>query len=387
MENLAKNKNYLDVIWQKHTAINKEHFAVLKKLDKIDIKKISDKELIKKYQQFAEAFNKLLGVSHIVEGFSLTTEEKIRNLVLTAIKKAGRESEYHKIIAQLTTPTFASFIGEAHNAIVLAALEYSKGKPIDKELKQLEKKYYWLNNGYSCTHYLDAAYFMHEVNELVKKRITKETESAARNYAKNLQQNKKIKQKVFKELKLSKELIQLLEISDFMAKLQDNRKHITTITLSYTDNFLAEIGRRFNIKHELMRYLIQAEVTEENLRNLTSQMLEERRMKSIFFSSLESQKEEDPEKRAIVFTGSKAEKKIKQLMQEELEEVKELHGNCASPGKVTAIVKVCRGAGEIAKVQKGDILVACMTQPEFVPAMKRAAAIITDEGGLTCHAA
>ena len=42
---------------------------------------------------------------------------------------------------------------------------------------------------------------------------------------------------------------------------------------------------------------------------------------------------------------------------------------------------------EVAKFQEGQILVACMTQPEFVPAMKKAIAIITDEGGLTCHAA
>ena len=35
----------------------------------------------------------------------------------------------------------------------------------------------------------------------------------------------------------------------------------------------------------------------------------------------------------------------------------------------------------------GEILVALMTTPEVVPVMKKAAAIVTDEGGLTCHAA
>ena len=42
---------------------------------------------------------------------------------------------------------------------------------------------------------------------------------------------------------------------------------------------------------------------------------------------------------------------------------------------------------EISKMEDGCVLVACMTQPEFVPAMKKAVAVITDEGGLTCHAA
>ncbi|MBS3158865.1 hypothetical protein J4206_06280 [Candidatus Woesearchaeota archaeon] len=388
MQNLKKNKDYLKVIWQKHTSINKEHFNVLKKLDKLELNKIGNIELLEDYHILAEALNKLLGVSHMVEGFTLTSEEKIRSLIFDAVKKMGREKEYNQLIADLTASTFPSFIGEAHNAIVLAAVEYTKhGKKIAKLLKQLEKKYYWLNNGYSCTHYLDADYFMHEINELVKKGITKEMENYAKNYRKILYENKKRKQQLFKELKLSDELIQLLEISDFMAKLQDNRKHVTTITLSYIDNFLAEISKRYNLKHELVRYLIQAEVTEFNLNNLTDQMLEERRAKSIFFYTYESQKEKEPEKRGIVFTGRKAEQMITQLMDEDHGEIHELKGNCASPGKVTAIVKVCRGANEIAKVQRGDILVACMTQPEFVPAMKKAAAIITDEGGLTCHAA
>jgi phosphohistidine swiveling domain-containing protein len=42
---------------------------------------------------------------------------------------------------------------------------------------------------------------------------------------------------------------------------------------------------------------------------------------------------------------------------------------------------------EISKVEEGDILVTTMTTPDMVPAMKKAAAIVTEEGGLTCHAA
>ena len=42
---------------------------------------------------------------------------------------------------------------------------------------------------------------------------------------------------------------------------------------------------------------------------------------------------------------------------------------------------------EIPKMQKGEILVASMTRPEYVPAMKKAVAIVTDEGGLMSHAA
>jgi pyruvate,water dikinase len=42
---------------------------------------------------------------------------------------------------------------------------------------------------------------------------------------------------------------------------------------------------------------------------------------------------------------------------------------------------------DIAKVKKGEILIAYMTRPEFMPAMQKAAAFVTNEGGITSHAA
>ncbi|MFC1700210.1 phosphoenolpyruvate synthase [Patescibacteria group bacterium] len=64
-----------------------------------------------------------------------------------------------------------------------------------------------------------------------------------------------------------------------------------------------------------------------------------------------------------------------------------LEGLSASPGIVSGKVQIVRKASEINKVKQGDILVAEMTNPDYVPAMKRAAAIVTDLGGRTSHAA
>ena len=64
-----------------------------------------------------------------------------------------------------------------------------------------------------------------------------------------------------------------------------------------------------------------------------------------------------------------------------------LTGSPASPGIGTGAVKILRSPKELAKIQKGDVLVAPMTSPDYVPAMKRASAIITDQGGQTSHAA
>ncbi len=64
-----------------------------------------------------------------------------------------------------------------------------------------------------------------------------------------------------------------------------------------------------------------------------------------------------------------------------------LVGVSASPGLASGPVKIIHDATEISLVLDGDILVADMTTPDFVPAMKRAVAIVTDRGGRTAHAA
>lgn len=64
-----------------------------------------------------------------------------------------------------------------------------------------------------------------------------------------------------------------------------------------------------------------------------------------------------------------------------------LAGDAASPGLAFGQVKIIRSPTEIDKVREGDILVAEITTPDFVPAMKRAAGIVTDRGGRTSHAA
>lgn len=66
---------------------------------------------------------------------------------------------------------------------------------------------------------------------------------------------------------------------------------------------------------------------------------------------------------------------------------KVLRGNTACRGKVVGKVKVVHKISEIGKVQPGDILVTKMTTPDYMIAINKCVGIITDEGGITCHAA
>jgi len=68
-------------------------------------------------------------------------------------------------------------------------------------------------------------------------------------------------------------------------------------------------------------------------------------------------------------------------------EISELKGEGIVAGVVKGRVKIIMGKEDIKKFIKGDILVTQMTSPDMMPAMVRTSAIITDEGGITCHAA
>ena len=63
-----------------------------------------------------------------------------------------------------------------------------------------------------------------------------------------------------------------------------------------------------------------------------------------------------------------------------------VRGLGASPGIATGNVKIVLDIDELDKIEEGDVMVTTMTTPDMVPAMRRASGIVTDEGGVTCHA-
>ncbi len=88
--------------------------------------------------------------------------------------------------------------------------------------------------------------------------------------------------------------------------------------------------------------------------------------------------------RAVTTTGKKTETVLTQTP--ESSDIL-LKGDPASPGIAVGPVKLILSAKEIGKVNSGDILVAPQTNPDYVPAMKKAIAVVTDSGGRTSHAA
>ncbi len=83
-------------------------------------------------------------------------------------------------------------------------------------------------------------------------------------------------------------------------------------------------------------------------------------------------------------------KKLKKILEAKNEKVKDkkiIRGFTAYAGKAKGAVKIIISRKDYGKMKKGDILVAVNTNPDYSPIIKKAAAIVADEGGLLCHAA
>ncbi|NMB78402.1 MAG: phosphoenolpyruvate synthase [Methanomicrobiales archaeon] len=89
--------------------------------------------------------------------------------------------------------------------------------------------------------------------------------------------------------------------------------------------------------------------------------------------------------RPITTIGNK--KEAKGMSEQKSTQKLLLKGQGAAPGIASGNVVIIRDVRDVGKVKEGDILVTRMTNPDMVPAMRKVAAIVTDEGGMTCHAA
>ena len=99
-------------------------------------------------------------------------------------------------------------------------------------------------------------------------------------------------------------------------------------------------------------------------------------------------------KRCHVFAGKDADALMRRLPYAKIPKKKRsqsstrvVTGICGSQGSAQGTVRIVSRIEDIGKLRQGEILVTQNTTPTFLPAMKKSAAVITDEGGITCHAA
>jgi phosphohistidine swiveling domain-containing protein len=184
--------------------------------------------------------------------------------------------------------------------------------------------------------------------------------------------------KICKELKFNDEELKILEATKKYGELKEYRKNYLLLVLYRIYILMKEIASRLNTDVKYLHFMLAKEF--DTIFESYDENVPKERMKASILVS------ENGVSRVLL--GQEYLQYLEKLPKTEvLENIQELKGMPAFVGKAKGTVKIINSAKDAGKMQKGDILVSIATFPDLVPAMKKAAAIVTDEGGITCHAA
>lgn len=281
----------------------------------------------------------------------------------------------------LSTPLEQTFSSKEELAVLQLVADARQGKLSDSKIYELTEKYSGLTFGYDGPILNDFSHYKNLILKLSRD-PEKKIEEKITKIRKQKQELAK-KQEHLKSLRHTpKHLEELFHDLQLMAQMTDDRKkYLAPLHISY-DKVLEVISGRLGIAKTDLKFLTTEEVVRicGGSQDLLVQI--HRRKVSVFLYYCE-----DGELKIASGEGAEA-IRSEVLLPPKLEE--HLSGVVGSHGVntiVRGVVKVLASPVECGKVVKGDIIVATMTTPQYTSAMRLAAAIITDEGGVTCHAA
>lgn len=346
------------------------------KLRKLDLKKISSQQLAGLFDDLEVATtpaNFLMNSE--VDAVDLYFEDFLRIKLKQELSQKLSPGETETIFRILTKPVSRTYINKQE----LAVLNLARRKDFSEAaIQHLYDNFWWTNLGWENMRAHSLSYF----RRLVKERARLKDLPARLNEAADfISHNRRERLRYLRQLKLSAALKYWLNICDRYIIYHDKRKEVQVKTMYSFHLLLWETARRYKLKADDLEWLWGPEVKNilVNGKRPDYQEIARRRRGVAALVSFNSFK---------VWSGIKAIELRKKSVKETAGQIKEFTGVGATVGKVTGRVKVCAGAQEaLAKIKKNDILVCPMTLPDYVPAMKKAKAIITDEGGITCHAA
>ena len=173
----------------------------------------------------------------------------------------------------------------------------------------------------------------------------------------------------------------VLTFIDYSAALRDDRKALITKCDVMLFNFVSDLYKLWGIPAELVGVSLVMDVLKgkEYVEGMAPLLQERLSKMSIYLTGAHEYEESD--------TETLEEVEAAYHRQHAPEDITSLKGETASRGFVRGTVRVIIKQQDFHTFQEGEVLVAAMTRPEFVPLMKKAAAIVTDEGGITSHAA
>lgn len=174
-----------------------------------------------------------------------------------------------------------------------------------------------------------------------------------------------------------------IDLAGYISYFKDWRDDVRR-THVYSWSFLFDsMAKRFHVERSDLGYLSFDEIEQALLKNVfPKDKVEYRKKNPIIITTKDGSL-------AMTIKDKKIQKysniihQVEAVKQEQIQ----VKGLVAQTGKVTGIVKIVHTYHDIKRVKAGDVLIANTTHPNYLPAMQRAAAFVTNEGGVISHAA
>jgi len=337
-------------------------------------KNASTKELIRGLENFIELDHKI-SVHHWVLFNDM--ENILKYSIEKQMQKKGiKEEETKDSLRKLAEPRLIIPLDMERLSMLRVLIANNKKKGLLKHQKEFAflPVYDMDYEEYSLK------YFQNEQKKLERKYKSKEKIKIEIIKIQKKYANRKRKAwEILRKYRSDKMLQALLTFYASFADFKDRKPYARDHISHYARNLFIEISRRIGFSLTETLFLTENEIV--GLLNgkieIAKKEVEKRYENSTFFLS---------KGKVSIFTNKADLERIDQIL-ERKKDIKEMSGFPASPGKAKGRATLVISNADFAKFKKGDILVASATRPDFVPLMKKAVAIITDEGGMLSHAA
>ncbi len=344
----------------------------IKKINQTNFSKLSNKELQDLYEDYFNR-NRALGIWG--EPLPHYTREDVPKFLLKCLNEISKTPSDD--LNLLTAPNYVSFTKQEEMDLLKIAIQI-KADPENTELKEQlikehTKKWFWIPYDYGVTTW-DEKHFMDELEEVQDpEKKLKEIEITYKELPKKQQAR-------LKELAIDPHTEEIFQALQICTILMDYKKEVFTKAHYSTRRLHKEIAQRLGLTYEQTKVLLIKEVSQALLENKppTPEELDGR----LKFSVLKLSKDGE----YSFVSGEKAKEWVKRIQADE-EKSDELTGFPACKGQYTGTVRCILDARNIHELKKGEVLVTYMTSPDYTIGMKKAGAIVTDEGGISSHAA
>ncbi len=359
---IRRDKQYLDKIRARYDAVFSRYDSWFQRIKDSQPASQSDAWLHKNLQEAGRCLVDSMNLAHIIEIISVGLEADLKR----RLAERYQAVKINKILASLSNIYQPSFINLEEKELFKIKLARSSAR--SHLLARHLEKYYWFNTNYTGSGPADSQYFLRRLKNLTAAKKTAAPAGKAE----------------LAWLAKDREIAAIIKMISLTAAWQDERKVNIFKAIYHAEILIRELGRRTKIPVADLRYLAVKEILGfTRIKNFTKLRIDLAARRRGCFQWMGVGRE-------IIAAGMlfrKLEKNYHSIRSRVDSVPLSIEGTTANSGRVVGPVVVCKSIKDLINVRPGDVLVTSMTRPEYLSGIKKAAALITDEGGITCHAA